>query len=538
MRSRDRPATPMQAVNDMRVDRSVRSLAVGVTVVLLSVAAPVIGTSTPARVDGRVTEAIDRHVAAGIEANAVPGASVAVVRGDGTVHLRGFGTAGSDGRQVAASTPFLIGSATKTFTALAIMQLVEDGAVGLDDPVREHLDWFRVEPGAWTDRVTIRSLMAHTSVVSPLAGGDAVTWMDDLPLEPTARQLAGARLTSEPGTRWQYATGNYVLLGAVIETASGRSYAAFVTERILEPLGMDDTYTDLASARAAGLAEGHRFWFGLPVTHTAFRQGLLPAGMMISSADDLGRYLQMLLNGGELDGERIISEEGLAELTRTDTEAHLGPWAKRPEAGYALGWFVSDGAFGDEVAIFHPGATPDAGAMIAVIPSHDAAVAVLVNAAPRGTLPGTGGAIDRIGAGAVSLLMGAEPAAGPSLADYYRVVNVVVGLTLLALATAIFHAARRKRPRGRGARAGTGAIIAVAVVLVAVPPVVGLGWRQTMLWMPDHGVALAAIILALLALAALRVRTTGSRVGEAPRREPERPTRDREEAAQPAPGGR
>jgi CubicO group peptidase (beta-lactamase class C family) len=118
--------------------------------------------------------------------------------------------------------PFVIGSVTKSMTALAVLQLVEDGELALDDPVALHLDWFDVRPAAWTERVTVRRLLEQTSGLPALAGAPATTWMRDLPISQTARQVAGAELVSEPGTTWEYSNANYVLLGAIIEQVTGR----------------------------------------------------------------------------------------------------------------------------------------------------------------------------------------------------------------------------------------------------------------------------------------------------------------------------
>jgi CubicO group peptidase (beta-lactamase class C family) len=450
---------------------------------------------------------IEQHVQRGINDNLVPGAALGVVTADGEVHLRGFGTAGPAGARITPDTPFVIGSVTKSFTAFAVMQLAERGVVDLDDPVSTYLPWFRVTPDDQTELVTVRTLLQQTSGLPALAGGPPMLWREDRPLLDTARTLIGTTLHDVPGATWEYANGNYVLLAALIEAVSGQSYGQYLRTNILEPLGMTSTFTDLAAGRSAGMTEGHRVWFGRPVAHTIYPEGLVPSGLLISTAADMTRYLQMLLGGGELDGVRVLSDAGVDELFRPAAVAHLGPWAKQPTAGYGAGWFVGGTPFGPGTAVFHPGATPDFGALAALVPQDGTALVLLVNAGPRPA--GAAGAVDRIGAGAVSLLMGSEPATGRSMGTYYRGFNVAAGALLAgALALAVLSG---RRPRGRIRRrwlrwTGVAATSLLALAVLAAPPFLTLGWWQAALWSPDHAAVLAALAVLLLSAAALQVR--------------------------------
>jgi hypothetical protein len=187
-------------------------------------------------------------------------------------------------------------------------------------------------------------------------------------------------------------------------------------------------------------------------------------------------------------------------------EATLGPWAKEPEASYGLGWFVGGAPFGPAPVAFHPGATPDFGALVALDPSSGRGLAVLVNVGPRVAVPGAAGDIDRIGAGAVSLLTGSEPAVEGTVPGAYRLVAPVLVLLVLGAATI---AVRRPPARARARRHGTTAAVAGAGALaVLAVPTLTLGWRLNWLWAPDLtvfagllGVALAVVcVRRLLAL--------------------------------------
>ena len=479
----------------------VRVLSVLLVAVVTAVA--VVGGASAARgaPDSGTVDAIERHVAAGLEANRVPGGALAIVDGDGGVSLSGFGVTGRGGDEVTPDTPFVIGSVSKSMTALAVLQLVQDGAVGMDDPLADHLDWFQLEPAAWSQEVTIRRLLEQTSGLPALAGAPATTWLRDLPIEETARHVAGTELVREPGTAWEYSNANYVLLGALIEGATGLTYAEHLDQRLFTPLGMTRTTARLDEARELGLYRGHRYVLGRPVAHLAFSEGLVPAGLVVSTPRDLSRYLRALLQGGQLDGERVLSAAGVDALFAPATTATFGPWAKQPAAGYGFGWFVGGTPFGPTPAVFHPGATPDFGATAALVPVSSRGLVLLVNVGPRVAIPGAAGDIDRIGAGAVSLLTGSEPAVAGTVVDAYRVVTPVLMVVLLA---AIVLASWRPRVHGRARHhLGFAALAGVAGLVVLAVPALGLGWRQNWLWAPDL-TAIAGLTGAAFAFAAVR----------------------------------
>lgn len=115
--------------------------------------------------------ALDAYVEAELRAAGLPGMALAIVQGDRIAHLRGFGVAGPSGRPVTAQTPFLIGWVSKSFSALAVMQLVEAGEIELDAPVRRYLPWFQVVGAEASARITVRSLLNHTSGLSERSEG-------------------------------------------------------------------------------------------------------------------------------------------------------------------------------------------------------------------------------------------------------------------------------------------------------------------------------------------------------------------------------
>ena len=199
-------------------------------------------------------------------AQRVPGLALGIVEDGRIAYVRGFGKADDSGRAVTPQTPFIIGSVAKSFTALAIMQLVEANKIDLDAPVQRYLPWFRVADEKASAEITVRHLLNHTSGISTKTGrsyqGDGDT--SDTALEQAVRKLKSAELTAPVGSKHQYSTINYSVLGLIVQTVAGQSYESYVQAKILDPLQMRNSFTSETAAQPAGLATGYNYWFGRP----------------------------------------------------------------------------------------------------------------------------------------------------------------------------------------------------------------------------------------------------------------------------------
>ena len=213
------------------------------------------GSDTPAaNGQGSAPEfaAIERFVQDEMAAQRIPGLALGIVENDRITYLRGFGKADDSGRPVTPSTPFIIGSLSKSFTALAIMQLVEAGKIELDAPVQRYLPWFRVADERASAAITVRHLLNQTSGLSTKTGrtfqgnGD----ISDAALERTVRKLSSVALTAPVGKTYQYSTVNYAVLGLIVQTVAGRSYESYVQTEILDPLQMHGSFTSAAAGGA------------------------------------------------------------------------------------------------------------------------------------------------------------------------------------------------------------------------------------------------------------------------------------------------
>ena len=256
---------------------------------------------------------------------------------------------------------FWIASQSKPITATAFMMLVDEGKVRLDDPVEKYLPEFR---GQWlaverdgnhellrrpAHPITVREILSHTSGL-PFSSAMEQPTLDLLPLKIGVRSYAMSPLQFEPGTRYQYANAGINTAGRIIEVVSGMPYEEFLQQRLFDPLGMKDTTFWPNAGQLKRLAKSYKpdaAKSGLEeTTVTQLKYPLndrsrqpMPAGGLFSTAADLTRFCQMVLNGGVYQGRRYVSEAAVAEMTRKQTAPAL------PD-GYGLGWSTGGGSFG------------------------------------------------------------------------------------------------------------------------------------------------------------------------------------------------
>ena len=349
-------------------------------------------------------EAIDYYIEKQIRRLIVPCVSMAIVEDGKILHFRGFGRAQPSGEAPTPQTPFFIGSITKSFTALAVMQLVEAGKIELDTPVQRYLSWFRVSDPIASSTMTVRHLLNHSSGLPMSVGELALTDFDDRPdgLERQVRALASQKLSYPPGSEFDYNNTNYNILGLVIEAASGEVYADYVQKYIFNPLAMNHSYSLREFAKRDGLAMGHRYWFGFPVPapNLSIPLSSLPSGQLISCAEDMAHYLIAQLNGGRYGEAQILSSSGIEEMHHPAVEINeMGMYIGH----YAMGWITK--VSGRSTIVSHSGIVPDFGAFAGLVPKQRKGIVLLYNANHAIIKP----AFDEFGMGATELLAGETP---------------------------------------------------------------------------------------------------------------------------------
>ncbi|MBA3687239.1 MAG: beta-lactamase family protein [Chloroflexi bacterium] len=283
--------------------------------------------------DQATTDKIGAFPRSAFDELGIPGAAVVVVDPDGVVYEQGFGTTDDTGTPVTPTTPFHLASLSKQLTAIAVMQQIESGDLALEATVHSYLPWFGAD-GSDTAKITIKDLLSHTSGFSEGAGlvNRSDERADDEALERNIRRLAETPL-SHPIGQFEYSNANYDALGYLIAVESGMSYENYMAEHVFAPLGMVDTFTSDADARADGVAQGHYPYFGIPIKFpVGFVRSSVPSAYIASSAEDLGRVLMAHLNGGAVGGAHVLSEAGMQGLRQP--LVHPNPWD-----GYGWGWW-------------------------------------------------------------------------------------------------------------------------------------------------------------------------------------------------------
>ncbi|PDP87698.1 serine hydrolase [Glycomyces fuscus] len=487
-----------------------RTAAVGLAAVLLLLTAAPAGADVPGAAAGALTpEAVDAYVSDYLDASPLPGAAVAVTRGAEVVRTAGYGT-GSGGGALTADTPMGVASVSKAFTALAVMQLVEDGELALDDTVAQHLPEFALDDPRAT-RVTVRQLLTHTSGMSDTAFREKSAPVAD-DLEGALARMADSGMAADPGTEFHYHNPNYHVAARLVEVLSGRAFGEYMDERVFTPLGMDDTLTvDTADeVFAAGVARGHVAVLGAAVAVPEPRSYFNGAGGMVTTAHDMARWLVAQNNGGRgADGVRVLSEEGIAA-----THAPVGGAG----GDTALGWNAGESPAGAPM-LSHGGIQFTYTAHQALLPESGYGIAVMANT-------GLGSAdASALLYGLVALADGGEPAgpSAPALLALDLVLVALVGLTGYLAQRGVRRAgawaqAARARPWWRTAgRLLPGAAVVVAAVFphrLAALLAQGrdMTWGQTFYLAPTGLTLLVAAALAFAAVYAVRtVRVAGAR---------------------------
>lgn len=346
-------------------------VAITLLVLICATVLPLLSVPTNAVPDENThIAAIESYIAEEMRANRIPGLSVGIVEDNEVVYLRGFGKADSQGRQITPQTSFIIGSMSKSFTALAIMQLVEAGKIKLDKPVQQYIPWFSLADPEASTQITVRNLLNQTSGISNIAGLRQCVGTGDKSIEQAVQELSKTELAHPAGTKFQYSNANYVVLGLLVEAVSGEPYEQYIRENIFEPLEMYNSFTSQTEATKNGMTAGYRRWFGLTVPSVLpYLHHGIPSGYIISSAKDMTHFLIANLNDGIYGDISILSPDGIAELHR--------PVAEAGSEFYGMGWVI--GSFNGVPTIWHHGSTPNYHSSMLIQPEENRAIVVLTN---------------------------------------------------------------------------------------------------------------------------------------------------------------
>ncbi len=384
-----------------RSPRSVRGLAVTLVLVgatacsdatdgAASIAAgDVQPTGSYAEVAGELEAMIERER----EQKGLRAVSIALVDGDDVVWARGFGEQ-SEGVPATAETVYRVGSVSKMFTDIAVMQLLERGEIDIDRPVQEYVPDFN--PTNDTDMpITLRQLMAHRAGIirEPPAGH----YFDDTgtDLATTVQSMDLTPQIYPPTTRTKYSNAGIAVVGYALETTQGRPFADYVKQSVLEPLGMSRSAFEPEPAIVTDLADAWMWGFDRDLFPApTFELGMAPAGSMYSTVLDLSRFMSAAFRGGEGEGGQVLEPETL--------EAMFEPQFAEPGAtsGYGFGFAVDE--MDGRRRLGHGGAIYGFSTQLSMLPDEGLGVAVV------SAVDGTNTVVGRIADAALALMVAAR----------------------------------------------------------------------------------------------------------------------------------
>ncbi len=324
--------------------------------VLLVCLSFVAGSARLPAADPTIADALKPFVASG----SLAGAVTVVANKDKVLSLETVGYMDVGAKQaMKADSLFWIASMSKPITGTALMLLVDEGKVKLDDPIEKYLPEFKELQMAGANGaelkkpsrlVTIRDVMSHTSGM-PFASAIEKPTLDGLPLKDAVRSYASTPLQSEPGTKYQYSNAGINTGARIIEVVSGMSYEDFMDQRLFKPLGMKDTTFWPNEEQVARLAKPYKpsadktkleettiSQLTYPLSKRDNRYPM-PAGGLFSTGADVATFCRMLLNGGELNSKRYLSAAALKTMTSKQTGDAL-------TNGYGIGWSINGMTFG------------------------------------------------------------------------------------------------------------------------------------------------------------------------------------------------
>lgn len=359
---------------------------------------------------------IEKNIPLYMERARMPGFSIAVVIDGETIYAEGFGL--RDTQKVLPATPdtlYGIGSITKSFVAIGIMQLVEAGEISLDDPVSKHIPF---ELGLPDEPITIHHLLTHSPGIPSLATSTVAIsrglGLDTgVPLGTAAdfyRLVNGAQdeIVAGPGERFFYHNAAWRMLGAIIQEKSGVPFHRYIKENVIDPLGMERTTLSLTAfetdpdhilphLKVGGEVEASRFPYPNPDSNLEF-SFITAAGGVVSSVNEMTRYLNAQIEKGNFDGGQLASEgsfEKMQQLHIHRPDGYYGAY------GYGYGLGITPDFFGGKM-IAHGGSIAVSTAYMAFIPGMKAGVVMMGNS--------SGMDYATIAESVFAILMGRDPA--------------------------------------------------------------------------------------------------------------------------------
>lgn len=330
------------------------------------------------------TPGIDKLMDEAMKHWQTPGAAIAVIKDDQVVYLKGFGVRDVKTKEaVTPDTVFAIGSTTKAFVTAGMAMLADEGKMGWDDPVRKHVQYFRLSDPLANENVTMRDIVTHRT---GLTRHDLLWYASPWGREEIIRKIGFVPLSYGFRTNFQYQNIMFLTAGVAVGNTGGSSWEEFTQRRIFDPLGMKSaSFSTSIAEKSADHATPHQKK-GSNIETMPWRNidNVGPAGSINASVRDLSNWLRLHLNEGVIDGKRLISAENVREMhTPQMVIRNEGRWqlffppTETSQLSYGLGWFIND--YRGHKLVMHGGTIDGFRASIVLVPKAKLGVVVLAN---------------------------------------------------------------------------------------------------------------------------------------------------------------
>ncbi len=291
----------------------------------------------------------------------IPNVSIAIVNKDSILFQREYGKDKSQGN-------YLIGSISKSFTAMALMQLYGKGALEIDTPVIHYLPWFELRNKTVSEKITVRHLLNQTSGLPKSAGFFTPKSQIQTDIEREYKIYLQSLNIDETaiGKTHIYSNLNYQILGQLIQKVSGLQYGEYVKKYIFTPLGMQNSFASYEETKQAGLKHGYQYLFGFPIERSfTYNNNGIAAGDIASNAEDMSKFLRVLLTNGKTKNDTVIDKTLLVQM-------HT-PFSNR----YGMGFSIGD--WNGLHSIRHTGLSKNFSSAINILPNENYGIVILTN---------------------------------------------------------------------------------------------------------------------------------------------------------------
>lgn len=432
-----------------------------------------------------IKRTLDSYIENFLEEHRIPGGSIAVVQKNHIFYTKSWGVTGETEEKVTAETPFTVGSISKSLTGLAIMTLIDEGAVQLDDPVQKYMPWFTLKDKHVATDITIKHLLTHTSGISTYTGlslSDRES-KDMGAIKEIVESLSNVELTAIPGEKHQYSNANFSILAALIEEVTNQSYSEYMDQKVFLPLDMNHAAADKDTAYEKGYLAGYQSWLGIPrKSSVTYDNGGAPYGYITASATDMVKYITLM-----------SQHERHNFLTNYTMNLYVSPYVRTGENRYyGLGVRISNPNTKEEM-IWHSGSTPDSRSEVFMIPETGWGGVILTN--KNHILEEE--ALVYLKHGIINILNGKEPIVVPK---YHPIIQlIIIGILCLLLVMCLYQFVKIRSGKIRKRSLWRISGMTMIVISIIIPLLIystGSPWHSIKVFAAD--IALFTIMMVIL----------------------------------------